>query len=202
MVDGEPLMLEGLRSALGCDPRVEVVGAAGSAAEAIDIAAREVPDVAIVDILLPDGNGLELLLQLQAASPLTDYLVLTEADDPHTVRGALGHGARGYLLKGATCGDVRQAVARVAAGHSHIDPAVSEYLLSNGRRRNAQALTLTAREIDVLALVSQGLTNEAIGSQLGLGVETVKTHLSRAFERLGARDRASAVAIAIRRGLI
>jgi len=143
-----------------------------------------------------------LVSALRHASPLTECVVMSVSDDAKTFREALSHGAHGYVLDDASREDIRLAVRRVAAGRSHIDPAVSGYLMHSAHAtKDVEENAVTEREIEVLRLAAQGMTNTAIADQLSITPETVKTHLSRAFERLGARDRANAVAICMRRGL-
>jgi DNA-binding NarL/FixJ family response regulator len=202
IVDDRPLVVAGLREVLGEDASIEVVGAAVTATEAIHVARLEHPDVIFLDVRLAHDTGLGLITEMRTACPLAECLVLAVSDDAESFRDALDRGAHGYLLDDASGDEIRAAVQRVAAGKSHIDPAVSGYLVQTRRRRHDSAEpTLTSREVDVLRLAAQGLTNDAIAESLNVKTETVKTHLSRAFERLGARDRANAVAICMRRGL-
>jgi len=202
VVSDRPLVGDGLRSVLEAEEEFRVVGVAASMGEAIRSAQAETPDLAIVDSRIEGDAGDELVGKLRQTSPLTECIVLSASDDPRTFREALAHGAHGYLLEGSTREDIRTAARRVAGGRSHIDPAVSEYLVQSARSGTEGAdLGLTARELDVLRLAAQGMTNTAIADRLGIRPETVKTHLSRAFERLGAKDRAHAVAICMRRGL-
>ncbi len=205
VVDDHPLVLKGIAGILAGDPDIEVVGTASDIEEAVATVEREAPDVLLLDVRLRDGTtGLDVLRQVPQASPATRVVMLTVIDDDAVVTSAMRLGARGYLLKSASAEHVRSAVRRVAAGFSHLDPAISDVLLREVAPSTADEthLDLSPREIDVLRLVAAGMTNDVIGSHLGIGTETVKTHLSRAFLRLGAKDRAHAVAIALKRGMI
>ena len=202
IVGDHPLMLDGLRAVLQADREFDVIGVASSPGTALAMARVDAPDVALIDARFKGETGADLVGELRHASPLTECVVMSVSDDVDTFREALAHGAHGYVLDGASREDIRLAVRRVAAGRSHIDPAMSGYLVQAshaGPQMNEAAVT--AREIDVLRLAAQGMTNTAIADHLEITPETVKTHLSRAFERLGARDRANAVAICMRRGL-
>lgn len=202
IVDDRPLVLAGIREMLSEDVSIEVVGVAVTATEALQRACAECPDVMLLDVRLAANTGFDLITGMRQACPLTECLVLAASDDAESFRDALGRGAHGYLLEDASRDDICSAVQRVAAGKSHIDPAVSGYLVQAPRGHSYRdEPALTSREIEVLRLAAQGLTNSAIAERLHLKTETVKTHLSRAFERLGARDRANAVAICMRRGL-
>lgn len=195
-------MIDGIRAVLEADQEFEIAGIASSASAALAIARADTPDVALVDARFKGESGADLVAELRQASPLTECLVMSVDDDAQTFRDALSHGAHGYVLDDASRDDIRLAVRRVAAGRSHIDPAVSGYLVQAAHAtRHTEDMSVTSREIDVLRLAAQGMTNTAIAGHLSITPETVKTHLSRAFERLGARDRANAVAICMRRGL-
>jgi DNA-binding NarL/FixJ family response regulator len=196
-----PLVVDGLSSVLASEGEFQVIGAASSA-EALAVVRSQTPDVAVVDARIEGGVGDDLVGKLRQASPLTECVVLSASDDAGTFREALSHGAHGFLLEGASRDDIRLAARRVAAGRSHIDPGVSGHLMQASRNATqSKELVLTPRELDALRLAAQGMTNTAIADHLKIKPETVKTHLSRAFGRLGARDRAHAVAICMRRGL-
>ena len=203
LVDDHPLVLEGMREVLGDDHSLQVVGAAATAREALEIARNQDPDVVFFDTRLAENSGFDLISEMRRSFPRAEYLALAVSDDAETFLNALDRGAHGYLLDDASRDDICSAVLRVAAGKSHIDPAVSGYLLRESRdHAGADNPTPSPREIEVLRLASRGLTNDAIARRLNLKTETVKTHLSRVFERLGAHDRTNAVAICMRRGLL
>jgi DNA-binding NarL/FixJ family response regulator len=208
VVDDHPLVLDGIAAVLAGDPELSLVGVAETGEEALALAAAEAPDVVLLDVGLGSESGLDLIEPIRRAAPLARIVMLTVADDAYSVQEALRRGARGYVLKGSSREDVRMAVHRVSDGFAHVDAAVSDYLVreAEASRRSAAsddaAPTLTRRQLEIIRMVAAGLTNDAIASLIGVTSETVKTHLSRAFARLGARDRASAVAICMRRGLL
>jgi DNA-binding NarL/FixJ family response regulator len=202
IVSDHPLLLAGLQAVLDDDNLVAVVGMASTAAEALEVAHAEDPDVIFFDVRLAANSGFDLITEMRHTHLLTEFVALAGSDDAETFRDAMHRGVHGYLLDNASRENICLAVKRVGAGKSHIDPAVSGHLMQPYRGdpiHDGEALT--PREVAVLKLAAQGLTNNAIAAQLGLKTETIKTHLSRAFERLGARDRANAVAICMRHGV-
>ncbi|MFA5843333.1 MAG: response regulator transcription factor [Coriobacteriia bacterium] len=205
VVDDHPLVLEGIRALLDGDPDMEVVATAGNITEALREVERTSPDVVLLDVQLASESGLDLIGRVLEIVPTARVMMLTVADDAYTVQESLRRGAKGYVLKGDSADEIRAAVHRVATGFAHIDPGVSGHLLTKAMHRSGNEepeVRITRRELDVLRLAAKGLTNESIARDLGVTVETVKTHLSRAFARLGAKDRAHAVAIGMRKGLL
>lgn len=208
VIDDHPLVLDGIASVLASDPGIELVGTASGFDDAVALAGTRVPDVVLLDVGLGDRSGLDLIGPITAAAPTTKVIMLTVADDAYSVQEALRRGARGYVLKGSSREDIRQAVHRVADGFAYVDPQVSGYLVRGAERAqrgngtSGDGLRLTDRQLEIMRMVATGLTNDAIATLLGVTPETIKTHLSRAFHRLGARDRASAVAICMRHGWI
>lgn len=172
-----------------------VVGPAGDGRRTVELAARKSPDVALVDFRMPRLTGTALLAELAAAAPAMPVVVYTAEADQQLARDILAAGARGLVLKEAPLADVGRALDAVLAGRSYVDPGVAE-------KRGAADFGLTKRELDVLALVADGLSQEEIGVRLGIGAETVRTHLRKASARLGAGTRTQAVAAALRLGLI
>lgn len=201
IVGDHPLVMAGVQVMLGDDDSIEVIGTAANAEKALELIRVGSPDVVMVDVRLAENSGYELMTETRRTFPLTEFVALAASDDAESFRHALDRGAHGYLLDGSSREDMCLAVRRVAAGKSHIDPAVSGHLVqSTSRGSNSAESVPTSRELDVLRLAADGLTNDAIARRLNLKTETVKTHMSRAFERIGARDRANAVAICMRRG--
>lgn len=205
VVDDHPLVLRGIAAVLDSEPDFEVFEAAGTS-EARKQTENEHPDVILLDVRLSEKEtGVDFIPTLLRISPTSRVIMLTAVDDDQTVTQAFKAGAQGYMLKTASARHIRSAVRHVAAGFSHVDPAVSDALISEilqGNKDLDPPVTLSRREVDVLRLAASGLTNEQIAHRLGVTIETVKTHLSRAFVRLNANDRAHAVAISIREGLI
>ena len=177
----------------------EVVHAAGDGAEALAAAGRLHPDLALLDYRMPQPSGAELVRAVTAASPKTRVAVYTAEADDALVDEALGAGASAVVLKEAPLADVVRALESIAAGRPYLDAALAARAL--GAQRDAPK-TLTPREIDVLRLLAEGLTHEQVGRRLRISAETARTHLRKACDRLGAPTRTSAVAQAIRLGLL
>lgn len=173
----------------------DVVGPAGDGRRTVELATAESPDLALVDYRMPRLAGTALLAELAAAAPEMAVVVYTAEADQQLARDVLAAGARGLVLKEAPLADVGRALEAVLAGRSYVDPGVVQ-------QRGAGDIGLTKRELDVLALVADGLSHEEIGKRLGIGAETVRTHLRKASLRLGAATRTQAVAAALRLGLI
>lgn len=171
-----------------------VVGPAADGRAALALAAAELPDAAVVDYRMPRLDGVELVAALRRASPRTTVCVYTAEADDELARGAVAAGASAVVLKASPPADLVRALGLARDGRTYLDPG-----LAAGTRRRGD---LTERELDVLRLLAEGLPHEEIGRRLGIGSETVRTHLRKASERLGASTRTQAVATALRRGLI
>jgi DNA-binding NarL/FixJ family response regulator len=202
VVDDHPIVRQGLVTALGDEADLEVVGAAGSAEEALALAARLRPDVALLDLELPGLDGVEAIPRLAAVSPETRVLVFTAYDTDERVFGAIKAGAGGYLLKGAPAEEIARGVRAVQAGGSYLEPRVAARLTAEVRAPRRSSGQLSPRERAVLRLVADGLPNKQIARALAISERTVKFHLSSAFNKLGADNRAQAVALATQRGLL
>ena len=176
--------------------RIDVVATAADGDHAVTLASETHPDVALVDFRMPRLAGIELLERLRAASPETHLVVYTADADEAVVRSALGAGAKGIVLKEAPLPDLLRALTTVIAGSTYVDPALATGVGEPG------APTLTEREGAVLALLAEGLSHDEIGSRLSISGETVRTHVRKASDRLGAATRTEAVAKALRLGLI
>lgn len=200
VADDHPVVREGLAAILGTQPDLEVVGEAGDGEALLALAAELRPDVALVDLAMPGLDGAAAIRGLPAVSPATRALVLTAFDSDERIIGAIAAGAQGYLLKGAPRAAIFEAVRAVAAGRSLLEPPVAARLLAQVAR--PEPPSLRPRELEVLRLVAQGRSNKAIAAALGLAERTVKFHLSGAMARLGAANRAEAVALAAQHGLI
>jgi DNA-binding NarL/FixJ family response regulator len=203
VVDDHPLVREAMVARLVGMGAREVVEAA-TLAEARARAHSTGPlDLCVLDIGLPDGSGVELLAELRATGWLR-VIVLSAADDPYSVRSAFVAGAQGYLLKSASPLVVADGVRRVLDGGVYADPSVASLLAAGLRTGPAHegVKELSAREVEVLRLVSDGRSNKEIGESLGLSALTVKSHLARIARKLGTGDRAEMVALAMRAGVI
>jgi DNA-binding NarL/FixJ family response regulator len=201
VVDDHPIVRQGLIAALEDEPDFEVVGAAGSAEEALALVSQLQPDLVLLDLELPGLDGVAAIPRLHEASPSTAVLVFTAYATDERVLGAVRAGARGYLLKGATATDIAQAIRAVASGGSALEPRVAATLVAAVRApRGAGALT--GREREVLHLIAEGLPGKQIARALGISERTVKFHTAALFRKLGADNRAQAVALAAQRGLL
>ncbi|MFB9902850.1 response regulator [Allokutzneria oryzae] len=182
----------------------EVVGEAADGEQAVTEVWRLRPDVTLLDIRMPGVNGIEAARRIKAAEPATRILILTTFDDDAYVHGALRAGVDGFLLKDARREEILNAVRSVAAGKAQLSPSVARKVLDAVElpEPDARISALSSREVDLLRLVAEGLTNAEIAARLGLRPTTVKTYVSLLFGRLGMRDRVEAVVLAHRSGLM
>ena len=194
---------------LRAEPDIEVVGEAGNGREAVDITRRLAPDVVLMDIRMPDVDGLEATRQLLSGPPLaTRIVILTTFEDDEYVFDAIRAGASGFLLKTTAAEHLVDAIRVVAAGDALLAPSVTRKLIEEFVRRSpAQTVTLaegtvTDRELEVLKLVARGLSNAEIADQLFLSEATVKTHVGRVLSKLELRDRAQVIVFAYEAGIV
>jgi DNA-binding NarL/FixJ family response regulator len=199
LVDDHEALREGL-AALLAGHGMEVVGAAGNVAAGIDLVEHADPDVAVLDIRLPDGNGIDLTRELLARRPDLGIVLYTGDADADLLYSGLDSGARGYALKAGSMQELVAAIELVAAGGSYVDPRLDRIVLSP--RATAQLPQLSPREREIMHLMAEGLTAEAIAGELGVSVETVRTHVRNVIRKLQARNRVHAIAIALERGEI
>jgi DNA-binding NarL/FixJ family response regulator len=201
LVDDHEIVRRGLRDLLDGEPGIEVVAEAGSAAEGLTRAQATSPDVAVVDVRLPDGDGVALCRSLRSLDPPPACLVLTAFDDEPALVEAILAGASGYLLKQVRGQDVVHAVREVAAGRSLLDPVTTARVLSRMRKaaETDELAVLTERERDVLTLMGEGLSNREIGERLFLAEKTVKNYVTSVLSKLGMERRTQAVAWVARR---
>ncbi|MES9536522.1 response regulator [Actinomadura sp. NPDC000600] len=201
LVDDHPVVRSGIRAMLADQPDFVLVGEAATGREGVEEARRLSPDVVLMDLQLGTGiHGSEATRQITAAGPdAPRVLVLTTFDTDSDILAAVEAGATGYLLKDAPPDRLFTAIRSAAAGDSALAPSVASRLL--GRMRSPTA-TLTARELEVLRLVAEGLSNRQISKRLFLSETTIKTHLVHIYAKLGVDSRTAAVAAATRRGLI
>jgi DNA-binding NarL/FixJ family response regulator len=203
VVDDHPMVRAGLRSMLSGD-EVEVVAEAGTGAEAVERAVALSPGLVLLDVELPDMDGLETLTHLKTQAPRTAVLMVSMHDDPAMVRRAVEAGAAGYILKGIGRRELLAAVRAVRDGDSELDPALLRSLAKPGPRdavdRGAEPLTRV--ELETLALLAAGLTNREIAERMRWSVGTVKKYVQRILEKLHVSDRTQAAVVAVRQGLL
>lgn len=202
VVDDHELVQEGLRLMLSRSEGIEVVGCVGSGEAALDLLETTDADVMLLDMRLPGIHGLDVLAAIakrRLGKPR--ILVLTAHDDQDMVLEAVRAGAHGYILKSASRNELIGAIRRVASGDRYYDAVVVKAFLRGDQRKRDEGL-LTSRELEILRMAADGLTNRAIGERLYLSVGTVKTHLDNIYRKLEVSDRAHAVAVALRRGLL
>ena len=183
----------------------EVCGQTESGGEAVELFIRLSPDLVLMDVSLDGLNGVEATRRIVEADPDAKILVLTMHDDTDTIASAIAAGALGFVPKNADREDLFRAVAAVAAGDAYLHQKATRDLLSRVAplvNADSPVERLTAREHEVLKLLTEGLSSKEIASSLSVGEQTIKTHLSHIYQKLGAVDRAQAVAIGLRRGLI
>jgi two-component system, NarL family, nitrate/nitrite response regulator NarL len=203
VVDDHPVYREALSRALDQADDLALAGTAGDGPEAIELIARLRPDVAVLDVELPGSSGPAVAAELVARQVPTRILFLSAHRDGATVYDALATGGFGYVTKDASMGQIQDAVRRVASGVRSLGPDVEHQVIEEIQARaDRHTLELTERERAVLELSVQGLTVAAMGRRLHLSPATVKVHLSTLYAKLSVSDRASAVAEALRRGLI
>lgn len=204
LVDDHPILREGLKRLLESQGTVQVVGSVETALAAVATASLTRPDVAIIDLSLPDHDGRWLLRQLKKEFPEMPVLVLTMHLDPDSVVSALTEGASGYLTKTASHHELLQAIETVHSGGSYLQPRIAPHVVGALRCRPSpkNSDNLTDRELDILELVADGLSNQAVAERLFVSVSTVKAHLRSCFRKLDVTTRTEVVVEAIRRGLL
>ena len=199
VVDDHPVVRAGIVGLLAGEPDLEVVGEAADGAQACDLAAALRPDVVLMDLRMPVMDGTTATERILAATPTVRVVVLTTYETDADILRAVEAGATGYLLKDTPRDDLVAAVRAVAGGETVLAPSVARRLVAGVR--NA-AERLTARELEVLAVVARGGSNAQIGVELFISEATVKTHLLRIFTKLGVDDRTHAVTVALERGIL
>jgi len=207
LADDHAVVRKGIREFLEEAGDIQVVAEAATGVEAVALTLEHQPDVAVLDIQMPEMGGIEATRQIKAQAPGVHVLVLTAYDDDPYIFAMLQAGASGYVLKTAPSEELVRAVRAVARGESALDPAVTAKVmaqLASGRPSGAQAAVeeLTERELEVLRLAAQGQTNRAIGHKLGISDRTVQGHLANIFGKLGVSTRTEAVLLAMKQGWI
>ena len=215
IADDQPVVRDGLAMLLGLIDDIEIVATAADGIEAVERARSERPDIVLMDLRMPRLEGAEATRQILAALPDIRVLVLTTYADDDFLFPALQAGARGYLTKDATAEEIEHAIRALIAGQTHLDPAIQLRLVTAVLDQPPPASAtepapsmrpdlpdeLTPREVEVLKLIADGLSNAQIADKLVLSNATVKTHINRVFYKTGARDRAQAVRYAYQHGL-
>jgi two-component system, NarL family, response regulator NreC len=204
IVDDHAVVRSGLKLVLEADEGIEPVGEAGTARDAIFEARALKPDVILLDVVMPDQSGLEIIPTLLHENPDTKVLVLSMQDDPRYVREAFDAGASGYVLKEAADSEVVAAVREVAGGGRYVDPELGARLVAaeSAERRRAEEDPLSEREGEVLRLLALGHTNQEIAKQLFISVRTAETHRAHIMQKLRLSSRAELVHYALERGLL
>jgi DNA-binding NarL/FixJ family response regulator len=200
IVDDHPIVREGVTAVLERERDIEVVGTAGTTDEGLRLAATLHPDVVLLDLKLPGAEAGESVTTFVRQSP--GIVVFTAYDADDDVFRAIRDGARGYLLKGSAAADIVDAIRQVHAGNSYLSPRVTAKLVSGVAHPRSRGGLLSARERDVLRLVAAGLSNRQIAETLSLSERTIKFHVTAILNKLGADNRAQAVALAAERGLL
>jgi two-component system response regulator NreC len=203
LADDHTMVRQGFRMILAAQPDMEIVGEAGNGREAVDLAERLQPDLVVMDVAMPELNGIEATRRIADSAPRARVLALSMYKDSVYVREILRAGARGFLLKDAIDRDLLAAVRAVASGEGYLSPAVSEAVLSDYRRHVTDPLDLlSSREREVLQLIAEGKTNKEIATGLNLSVYTVEAHRGRIMEKLNLHSVGELVRFAVRKGLV
>jgi two-component system response regulator DevR len=195
LLDDHEIVRRGIIDLLDAAPDISVVGDAGTAEQAIARITALRPQVAVLDGRLPDGSGIDVCREIRSSLPETRCIILTSYDDDDAILASVMAGAAGYLLKEIKGSNLIDAIRQVAAGHSLLDPAVTERVLTRlreGDQTDPRFASLTAREKDILDLVTEGMTNREIGERLFLAEKTVKNYVSVMLTKLGMERRAQA----------
>jgi len=204
IVDDHPVTRDGLRSALSSSDEVEIVGEATNGLEAVEAVRNLTPDVVFMDVRMPGMNGLEATKAIRAQDPDAKVILFTVEESRASVAEAIRAGVSGYLLKDVSAGELVQAAKLALEGKAVIHPSLTMAFIEEAQYVHQQSpdVPLSRRESEILQRVAYGATTKEVAHDLGISVHTVKTHLERIFEKLGANDRAQAVAIALRKGLV
>lgn len=205
IADDHPMILEGLRTMLAHSNEVSVVGTASNGEKLIEVVDELGPHVVLVDVGMPHMDGISAVREIRVRHPEVKAMMLTVHDEEHLVHEALEAGASGYMLKNVDVLELIRAIKAVADGRSILHPEITQSLITeieDVRPKPRAAKNLSQRERDVLQLLAFGKSNKEIARELGIGSQTVKTHVSHIFTKLGAADRTGAVATALRKGLV
>lgn len=202
LIDDHAVVRDGLRALLEMQDDMRVCGEAGDARSGLAMVVRERPDVAVVDLVLPDEDGIRLASAIRDESPSTRVVILTSRSDAAPLASALAAGVLGYQLKEIAGEELVQILRRTAAGEAQVHPRLLGDLLLRRRQGGSTAPSLSQREREVLLLIAEGLSNQAIGERLGIGEATVKTHVGNLLAKLGLADRTQLAVHAWRSGWV
>jgi DNA-binding NarL/FixJ family response regulator len=203
LADDHAVVRQGFKMILAAQPDMEIVGEAGNGREALDLAGQLQPDVIVMDVAMPELNGIEATRRVADVSPRSRVLALSMHKDSVYVREILRAGARGYLLKDSIASDLLAAVRAVARGEGYLSPGVSDAVLNDYRRHVTDPIDLlTSREREVLQMIAEGKTNKEIATVLNLSVYTVDAHRGRIMEKLNVHSVTDLVRFAVRCGLV
>jgi DNA-binding NarL/FixJ family response regulator len=201
IVDDHAVVRQGLQALLTSRPEVLVVGEAADGAQALQLAQTMQPDVILLDLLMPEMDGIAVMQQVRQAGLRSKILILSSSLDDERVLAAVRAGADGYILKASRVGELVQAIVRVAQGQRVLDPAVTQVLVEHLHAVDPVA-SLSAREREVFDELARGRSNSEIAATLHVGEATVRTHVASVLDKLGLRDRTQIIIYALKRGLI
>ena len=205
IADDHPVVREGLSAMLSREKDIEVVGEAENGRKAIEKARELQPDIILMDLRMPEVDGIEAMRQIKMDNPEIEFIVLTTYDNDEYIFKGIESGARAYLLKDSPREDLFKAIRVVSKGGSLIEPAVAGKVLDRFAELSRQVQIpedLSEREVEVLALIAKGASNKLIASSLNIGESTAKTHIQSIFNKLGVKDRTEAVTEAVKKGII
>lgn len=207
LTDDHAIVRQGVRAFLETQPDIKVIGEAGSGEEAIPLCESLAPDIVLMDLLMPGMGGVEATRRVKAISPHTQVIVLTSYHEDEHVVPAIRAGALSYLLKDAAPGEIAAAIRKAAVGEVTLSPAIAAQMMKavTGERKAAEATPpspLTARELEVIRLIADGLSNTEIAERLFLSEKTVKSHVSNILAKLNLTDRTQAAVYAWREGIM
>lgn len=203
LADDHPVVRGGIQALLSKVDEIEVVGEASTGAQTLELAASQQPDVVLLDVELPDMQGIQVARQIRQQFPNVKILVLSAHDDPFYIRGLLESGAAGYLMKDEAPSMIVEAIRGVARGDTGwVSRSISAQMTAWVQTKNYNEIRLTPREERVLGLVVEGRTNQAIAAQLMISEKTVEKYMAAIFEKLNVASRVEAAVFAVREGLI
>ncbi len=202
LADDHPVVRSGIKGLVDRAVDIQVVGEASTGKEALDLVKELAPDVLLLDMQLPDMNGIEVMQHLQQEGASVKILVLSAHNDPNYIRGLIEYGAAGYLLKEEAPQVIIDAVRGVARGEEGwVSRSVAAHMFAS-LRGDEQGVKLTRRELDVLRLVTEGKTNQNIAAQLGIGEKTIEKYVTSILQKIGVTSRTEAAVYAVREGIV